>query len=161
MVHTQSIGGNTKIYNPELSNIRALSIGANCTLHSHIWIGQNVVIGNNVKIQSFAFIPDGVVIEDDVFIGPGVTFTNDKYPEVSKDRQQGEWKPMKTLVRQGASIGARATILPGITIGYKSKIGAGSVVIKDVPDNVVSCGNPARVKAGKSEYPILSYTIGV
>lgn len=138
-------GENTKIYDPELSNIRdGVEIGNNCTLHSHIWIGENVKIGNNVRIQAFSFIPEGVIIEDDVFIGPRVTFTNDKYPPSLKE----EWKP--TIVKRGASIGAGAIILPGITIGEGARVGAGSVVTKNVPPNVVVCGVPARIHAGKN-----------
>ena len=144
------IGDNTKVYDSELSNIRGAEIGVNCVLHSHIWIGEGVKIGNNVKIQAFSFIPNGVEIEDDVFIGPRVTFTNDKYPEVSKERYDKEWKPEKTLIKQGVSIGAGAIILSGITIGKNSKIGAGAIVTKNIPDNVVACGNPARIMAGKT-----------
>lgn len=134
----------TKIYNEELSNIhKSVMFGKNCVVHSHVWIGENVKIGNNVKIQAFSFIPSGVTLEDDVFIGPRTTFTNDKYPP-SNGKGWSE-----TLVKKGASIGASATILPGLTIGSNSTIGAGSVVTKNIPDNVVACGNPARVKAGK------------
>lgn len=134
----------TKIYNQELSNIHSsVEFGKNCVIHSHVWIGEGVVIGNNVKIQAFSFIPSGVTIEDDVFIGPRVTFTNDKYPP------SGGKGWSETLVKQGASLGASVTVLPGLVIGENAKIGAGSVVTKDIPANVVACGNPARVKAGK------------
>lgn len=135
------IGKGTKIWHEELSNIGSCEIGENCKLHSHIWIGDNVKIGNNVRIQAFSFIPPGIIIEDDVFIGPRVTFTNDKYPPSET------W--LATIVKRGASLGASSTILPGITIGENSKIGAGSVVTKDVPSNVVVCGVPAKVHAGK------------
>ena len=144
MVTTKQIGEYTKIYDQELSNIRAESIGSNCVLHSHVWIGEGVRIGNGVKIQAFAYIPPGVTIEDNVFIGPRATFTNDKYPQATQS-----WNQQETLVKQGASIGASATILPCLTIGANSTVGAGSVVTKDVPDNTVVCGNPARAKAGK------------
>ncbi len=133
----------TKIYNPELSNINPNAvIGEDCTIHSHVWIGDDVKIGNRVRVQAFAFIPPGVTIEDDVFIGPRVTFTNDKYPPST------EWS--RTLVKKGASLGANVTVLPGITIGSNSRIGAGAVVTKDIPDNVVACGVPARISAGKA-----------
>lgn len=138
------IGETTKIWNPELSNIQACEIGEGCKIHSNVWIGEGVKIGNNVKIQAFAFIPSGVIIQDNVFIGPGVTFTNDKYPP---SNGKG-WET--TIVWYGASIGARATILPGLEIGSNSRIGAGSVVTRSVPRNVVCCGNPARIMAGKS-----------
>lgn len=134
------VGKKTKIWNPELSNIADSTIGTNCVVHSHAWIVQ-ASIGNNCKIQAFAFIPPGVTIEDDVFIGPRVTFTNDKHPP------SDNWS--ETIIKKGASIGAGAVILPGVTIGENAKIGAGSVVTKDIPPNVVACGNPARIKAGK------------
>lgn len=151
MVVDTTIGENTKIYDPELSNIRGATIGSNCVLHSHIWIGEGVKIGDNVKIQAFTFIPAGVEIGNDVLIGPGVTFTNDKYPEVSKERGSDHWEPERTIVRDGVSIGARATILCGLTIGEGAKIGAGAVVTKDIPGGVVACGVPARIMAGRSK----------
>lgn len=149
MVENTTIGENTVIYDKELSNIRGATIGSNCVIHSHVWIGEGVKIGNNVKVQAMSFIPNGVVIEDNVFIGPRVTFTNDKYPQVSKDRGEEKWKPLITIVRKGASIGAGAVILPGIIIGEGSMIGAGSVVTKNIPDKVVACGNPAAIHAGR------------
>ena len=130
----------TKIWHPELSNIHpGAVIGEDCTIHSHVWIGDEVVIGNRVKIQAFSFIPALVTIEDDCFIGPRVTFTNDKNPPSGR----ANW--LKTVVQRGASIGAGAVILPGIQIGPGARIGAGAVVTKDVPPGVVVCGNPAKV----------------
>lgn len=135
-------GKGTKIWHPELSNIHENTIiGDNCRIHSHCWIGEDVIIGNNVKIQAFSFIPSGVRIEDDAFIGPRVTFTNDKYPP------SDEWK--QTIVKKGASLGASVTVVCGVTIGENAKIGAGAVVTKDIPPNVVACGVPAKVMAGK------------
>ena len=135
-----TVGKGTKIWEPHLSNIHPdVVIGEDCVIHSHVWIGAGVNIGNNVKIQAFTFIPTGVTIEDNVFIGPHVVFTNDKYPP-----SQGKgWLP--TYVKRGAVIGANATILPGITIGENSKIGAGSVVTKSISPNTTACGNPAKV----------------
>jgi len=127
-----------KIYKLETSNIGDCIIGENCTLHSHIWIGDDVKIGNSVKIQAFAYIPNGVTIEDDVFIGPRTTFTNDLYPP-SKGKH---WK--ETLIKRGAILGASVTVLPGVVIGENAKIGAGSVVTKDVPDNAIAYGVPAK-----------------
>ena len=97
-------------------------------------------IGNNVTIKNCVQLWDGITIEDDVFIGANVTFTNDKYPR-SKNH---EYKQLKTIVKKGASIGANATILPDITIGENSMVGAGSVVTKNVPANTIVCGNPAK-----------------
>ena len=138
------IGKGTKLWKPELSNIGDCEIGDNCRIHSHVWIGDGVKIGNNVRIQAFSFIPTGVTIEDDVFIGPRVTFTNDKYPPSA---DSSAWK--ETRVKKGASLGASVTILPGVVIGENARIGAGAVVTKDIPANVVACGVPARITAGK------------
>lgn len=133
------IGKNTTVYYPQLSNIHPeAKIGQKCKIHSHVWIGKGVEIGNNCKIEAFTFIPDGVTIENNVFVGPRVTFTNDKYPP---SHGKG-W--LKTLVKEGASIGAGAVILPGLIIGKNVRIGAGAVVTKNALDNSVMVGNPAR-----------------
>lgn len=105
-------------------------------------IGHEVIVGNHVRIGAMCFIPEGVVIEDNAWIGPRVTFTNDMYPPSGKEN----WK--KTLVKVGARIGAAATILPGVTIGEKSLIGAGSVVTHNVPDGEIWAGVPARKLEG-------------
>lgn len=132
------IGKSTKIWHKHLSNIGKCEIGENCVIHSHVWIGDGVKIGNNVKVQAFSFIPSGVTIGDNAFIGPRVTFTNDKHPP-----SHGNWS--KTIVQEGASIGACATILPGITIGKDAMIGAGSVVTKSVPCRFTAYGVPAHL----------------
>lgn len=139
MIHKNAkIGSGTSIWHEQLSNIGDCIIGDNCIIHSHVWIGDNVVIGNNVKIQAFSFIPDGVTLEDNVFIGPHVTFTNDKRPP------SGQW--LNIYVQTGASIGAGTVVLPGVTIGFNSLIGAGSIVTKDIPANATAYGNPAHIK---------------
>lgn len=134
------VGEGTKIWQP--TNLYGkVIVGKNCSIGVFCDIGgtyRGVIIGDNVKIQSHSFIPDSVVLADNVFIGPGVTFTNDKHPPSGK----ANW--LITFVDKGASIGARATILPGITIGANAKIGAGSVVTKNVPANTTVCGNPAK-----------------
>jgi len=132
------IGKNTKIWH--FVNLYDCEIGDNCVIGSFVEIGK-AKIGNNCKIEAHAFIPEGVTIEDDVFIGPHVCFTNDKYPKAKE-----KWKLKNTLVKKGASIGANATIICGITIGKNSLVGAGSVVTKDVPDDVMVFGNPATIK---------------
>jgi len=130
------IGKNTKIWHKEKSVFCNCKIGKNCVIHAPVWIGNNVVIGNDCKIQAFVFIPDGVEIGNNVFIGPHVCFTNDKNPP------SGKWA--KTIIKNNVSIGANATILPGLTIGQNAKIGAGAVVTKNVKDDLVVAGNPAK-----------------
>ena len=103
-------------------------------------IENNVVIGNNVTVKSGVYIWDGVKIEDDVFIGPCVAFTNDKYPRSKVYPDEF----LQTIIHKGASIGANATILPGVEIGEKAIIGAGSVVTQNVPPCAIVVGNPAR-----------------
>jgi acetyltransferase-like isoleucine patch superfamily enzyme len=131
------VGQDSRIY--DHVNLYKCKIGKNSKVDAFVYIEEGVTIGDRVKIRAFTFIPTGVVIEDDVFIGPHVTFTNDKYPRVG-----AKWKLLKTVVKKGASIGAGSVILP-VTIGKNSLVGAGSVVTKDVPDNVLVTGNPARV----------------
>lgn len=128
-------GRGTKLWHPHLSVLLNCSIGDNCTIHSHVWIGNDVTIGDYCKVQAFAFIPEGVMIGNEVFIGPRVCFTNDKYPP------SNDWA--KTVVGDRVSIGAGAVILPGITIGRGARIGAGAVVTKSVPPGVTVVGNPA------------------
>jgi len=98
-----------------------------------------VKIGDRCKVEAFAFIPTGVTIEDEVFIGPHACFTNDRVPKAV-----GDWEVAPTLVKKGASIGANATIVCGVTIGENALVGAGAVVTKDVPANAIVVGAPAR-----------------
>ena len=120
--------------------VKQAKIGANCNINCHVFIENDVLIGNNVTIKPGVQLWDGIVIEDGVFIGPNATFTNDLKP---RSKQYPE-NFLKTIVKKGASIGANATILPGITIGENAMIGAGSVIVKDVPPNTVWVGNPAK-----------------
>lgn len=121
-------------------NLYRCKIGKNTKIDAFVYIEENAVVGDNCKIRPFVFIPTGVTIEDNVFIAPNVTFTNDKYP-----RAQGNWGLLETRVKKYASIGAGSVINPGVTIGENALIGAGSTVTKDIPDNAVAHGNPARV----------------
>lgn len=132
-----AVGSNTRIY--DQVNLYKCKIGKDSKIDAFVYIEEGVVIGDRVKIRAFTFIPTGVVIEDDVFIGPHVTFTNDKYPRTNR-----EWKLLKTTIKKGSSIGAGSVILP-VRIGKNSLIGAGSVVTKDIPDNVLAVGNPAKI----------------
>lgn len=140
-VHSQTIGSNTNIWQFSLV-MPGAQIGDHCNICAHTLIENDVIIGNYVTIKSGVFLWDGISLEDYVFIGPSVTFTNDKLP---RSKEHLEEYPC-TLVKKGASIGANATILPGITIGEYAMIGAGAVVTKDVPDRAIMVGNPAHIK---------------
>ena len=137
-VQSENIGDDSRIWQFCVVLPKAV-IGNNVNICSHCLIENDVVIGHNVTIKSGVQIWDGITIEDDVFIGPNVTFTNDKIP---RSKQYPDTF-LKTRVCKGASIGANATILPGITIGAGAMIGAGAVVTKDVPANLTVYGNPA------------------
>lgn len=115
-------------------------VGAGCVLGKSVYIDAGVVVGSRCKVQNFVSIYSGVVLEDEVFVGPSATFTNDRYPRVAGDR----WEVQPTLVRTGASIGANATILCGLTIGEWAVVGAGAVVTTDVEPHRLVVGNPAK-----------------
>lgn len=116
-------------------------IGRDCNICDHVFIENGVTVGDRVTVKCGVQLWDGVRIEDDVFIGPNVTFTNDPFP---RSKQHLDKYP-ETVVRKGASIGANATILPGLTIGPGAMIGAGAVVTRSVPRDAVVVGNPARI----------------
>lgn len=128
----------TTIWHPEKSVLLSSSVGERCRIHAPVWIGKQVVIGDDCKIQAFAFLPDGVVLGNGVFIGPHVCFTNDLHPPSDM--------LLWTIVEDDVSIGANATILPGIRICKGAMIGAGAVVTKTVPAGVTVYGNPAEIK---------------
>ncbi len=142
------IGAGTKIWH--LCHIMPHSrIGRSCILGTGVYIDTGVSIGDNVKIQNYVSVFHGVVIDDGVFVGPHVCFTNDRQPRaVNPDgalKGVADWVVSPTLVQRGASIGANATIMCGITIGEWAMIGAGSVVTRDVPRHSLVYGNPARL----------------
>lgn len=144
-----SIGEGTSIWHH--CQIReGASIGRNCILGKGVYVDFGVVIGNNVKVQNGISIYHGVTIEDGVFCGPHCVFTNDKWPRaVNPDGSPKgalDWTVSQTLIRKGASIGAHATIVCGITVGQWAIIGAGSVVTRNVPDYGLVYGNPARLR---------------
>jgi UDP-2-acetamido-3-amino-2,3-dideoxy-glucuronate N-acetyltransferase len=138
IIKEASVGDGSRVY--DQVNLYGCKIGKNTKVDSYVYIEEGVTIGNDCKIRPFVFIPTGVTIEDDVFIAPNVTFTNDKHP-----RSHGDWKLLETRVKSHASIGAGSTITPGVTIGENALIGAGSVVTRDVPDNAIAVGTPARI----------------
>ena len=137
-----SIGAGTKIwhFSHVMSNCR---IGERCNIGQNVVISPEVVIGDNVKIQNNVSVYTGVILEDDVFCGPSMVFTNVTNPR-SHVTRKNEYK--RTLVRQGASLGANSTVVCGVTIGRYAFVGAGSVVTRDVPDYALVYGNPARVR---------------
>lgn len=140
------IGQGTKIWNNS-QILKGAEIGKNCTIGHNCFIASRAKLGNGVKIESNTDVWDYVTLEDFVFIGPSAVFTNDlnpraKYPK-SKFPQYGKWIP--TLVKEGASIGANTTIICGKTIGNWAMVGAGAVVVDDVPDYGIVVGIPARL----------------
>ncbi len=141
------LGKNVKIYG--YVNLYGCHIDDNTKIGAFVEIQKNVRIGKNCKISTHTFICEGVTIEDNVFIGHNVTFINDKYPcavnPKGEPQTEEDWEVIPTLVKRGASIGSSSTILCGITIGENALIGAGSVVTKDVPDNALVVGVPAKM----------------
>ncbi len=147
IIKNVKLGKNVKIFG--FVNLYGCEIGDNTKIGTFVEIQKNAKIGKNCKISTHTFICEGVTIEDNVFIGHNVTFINDKYPRATNPdgslQTETDWKVVPTLVKKGASIGSSATILCGVTIGENAIVGAGSVVTKDVPDNAVVAGVPARV----------------
>ena len=134
------IGDNTKIWQFVVV-LNGAKIGNNGNICAHTLIEGDVLIGHNVTIKSGVYIWDGTRIEDDVFIGPNATFTNDAMPRSKVYPNQFSGVTLK----KGSSVGANATLLPGVSIGLGAMVGAGAVVTKDVPDYAVVIGNPAKV----------------
>ena len=136
LVETQNIGKGTRVW----AFAHVLSdaiIGADCNLCDHIFIENDVIVGDRVTVKSGVQLWDGITLEDDVFVGPNATFTNDPFPRSKKYPE----KFPRTVIRKGASIGANATILPGLTIGQYAMVGAGTVVTKDVPPGQTVVGS--------------------
>ncbi|MDX2479902.1 MAG: acyltransferase [Desulfuromusa sp.] len=139
IVESNEIGEGTRIW--AFSHVLpGAHIGSDCNICDHVFVENDVTIGDRVTIKCGVQIWDGLRIEDDVFIGPNATFTNDIFP-----RTKQEFELLETHVKKGASIGANATVLPGIIIGENAMVGAGAVVTKDVPSRMLVVGNPARI----------------
>ena len=142
-----SVGENVKIFS--FVNAYNCSIDDNSKIGTFVEIQKGATIGKSCKISSHSFICEGVHISDQVFIGHGVMFTNDLFPRATNpdgsSQTDADWHLVETFVKKGASIGSNATILCGITIGENALVGAGAVVVKDVPNNAIVAGNPARV----------------
>ena len=142
------LGTNVKL--SKFINLYGCEVGDNTKIGAFVEIQKNAKVGNNCKISSHTFICEGVTIEDGVFIGHEVAFINDIYPRATAgsgelQEQSQDWSVETTLVKKGASIGSGATILARVTIGENAMVGAGAVVTRDVPDNTIVAGNPARV----------------
>lgn len=137
---TDKVGVDTRIW-AFAHVLPGARIGRECNICDHVFIENEVTLGDRVTVKCGVAIWDGVRIEDDVFVGPTATFTNDAFPRSTVDRA----KCPDTIVRRGASLGAGCTILPGVTVGEKAMVGAGSVVTHDVPPFAIVVGNPARI----------------
>ncbi len=134
-------------------NLYGCEVGDESRIGTFVEIQKGARVGRRVKVSSHSFVCEGVTIEDDVFVGHGVMFINDKYPRATSGRggerrpqTETDWKVEPILVKRGASIGSNATVLCGVTIGEDAIVGAGSVVTRDVADNTIVCGVPARLQ---------------
>lgn len=140
-VQSENIGEDSKIWQFCVV-LKDAVIGNNCNINAQVLIENDVIIGDNVTVKSGVQIWDGTRIEDNVFIGPNATITNDSMPRSKKYPE----KFAGITLKKGCSIGANATLLPGIIVGEGAMIGAGAVVTKDVPENAIMVGNPAIIK---------------
>jgi len=146
LVESENIGRDTRIW-AFVHIMKDVHIGENCNICDFSFIESDVTIGSRVTIKNGISVWNGVTVEDDAFLGPNCVFTNDIYPRSKTYHAEN----IKTLVKKGASIGANATILCGITLGKYCMIGAGAVVTKDVPDFALVTGNPARFRSWVSK----------
>jgi UDP-2-acetamido-3-amino-2,3-dideoxy-glucuronate N-acetyltransferase len=143
LVESTSIGPGTRIW-AFAHVMHGAEIGSGCNICDHTFIESNAKLGNNVTIKNGVAIWDGVVIEDDVFLGPNVVLTNDPNPRAEIKKPRDQWLP--TIIRRGATIGANATLLCGITVGAYAFVAAGAVVTRSVPDHALTAGVPSRTK---------------
>ena len=153
-----SIGNDSKIWHFSHLMEKA-EIGENCNIGQNVFIANNVVLGKNVKVQNNVSLYSGVICEDDVFLGPSVVFTNVKNPRSAISRKDNF---SQTVIKKGASIGANATIVCGVTIGSFAFVGAGAVITKDVPPFALMIGVPAKLDGWMSEHgERLQFTDGI
>lgn len=145
-VLSKNIGEGTRIWQFSIV-LDGAEIGKDCNINCHTLIESKSKIGDRVTIKPGVYIWDGIVLEDDVMVGPNATFTNDKWPK----SRNVNFKLEETLIKRGASIGANATILCGITIGAFALIAAGAIVTKSVPDRALMIGKPARIQGWMNE----------
>jgi UDP-2-acetamido-3-amino-2,3-dideoxy-glucuronate N-acetyltransferase len=141
LCETDSIGARTRIW-AFAHVMKGASIGSDCNVGDHAFVESGARLGNKVTVKNCVLVWDKVTVEDEVFLGPNMVFTNDMNPRATVKKPADSFLP--TLVRRGASIGANATIVCGITIGESAFIGAGTVVIRDVPSHAMVVGNPGR-----------------
>ncbi len=130
-------------------NLYGCEIGDETKIGAFVEIQKNATVGRRCKVSSHTFVCEGVAIEDNVFIGHGVTFINDSYPRATTPegelQTESDWRVEATVIKRGASIGSGATVLSKVIVGENSIVGAGSVVTRDVPPNVIVAGNPAKI----------------
>jgi len=149
LVESEAIGEGTRIW-AYAHVLRGARVGANCNIGDHAFVESGAVLGNNITLKNHVCVWEGITLEDDVFVGPHVAFTNDRYPRSPRMPQvhqryaeKDRWL-VKTVVEQGCSIGANATILPGVRLGRYCVVAAGAVVTKDVEPFALMIGTPAR-----------------
>lgn len=140
LVESDEIGDGTRVW-AWAHVMKGARLGANCNVGEHCFIESGAVLGDRVTVKNGVAVWDGVTCEDDVFLGPNAVLTNDLRPR----SRAADWTLERTLLRQGATVGANATLLCGITIGRYALIGAGAVVIRGVADHALVVGNPGRV----------------
>jgi acetyltransferase-like isoleucine patch superfamily enzyme len=144
------LGRAVKIFHQGLVNLYGCKIGDETKIGAFVEIQKNASVGARCKISSHSFICEGVTIEDEVFVGHGVVFINDRYPRATSGgnlQTESDWEVIRTLVKQGASIGSGAVVMCGVTIGAGALVGAGAVVTRDVPDGATVVGVPSRLIA--------------
>jgi acetyltransferase-like isoleucine patch superfamily enzyme/dTDP-4-dehydrorhamnose 3,5-epimerase-like enzyme len=140
LCESSNVGRGTKIW-AFAHVLPGARIGRDCNICDHVFVESQVTIGDRVTLKCGVQLWDGITLEDDVFVGPNATFTNDRFPHSKRPPSTF----INTLIKKGASIGANATLLPGIIVGERGMVGAGAVVTRDVPPRAIVVGNPARI----------------